>query len=555
MYSYSEFDTDFLAARNAQFRTQVERRIAGSLTEDEFKPLRLMNGLYLQLHAYMLRVAIPYGTLNGAKMRKLAEIAERWDKGYGHFTTRQNIQFNWPALKDVPDMLDALAEVGMHAIQTSGNTIRNVTADHFSGAAADEIADPRPVAELLRQWSTDHPEFQFMPRKFKIAITGSPNDRAVTKAHDIGLRMLERDGARGFEVIVGGGLGRTPMIGKVINDFLPEADLLPYLEAIVSVWNQIGRRDNKYKARIKITVHEHGIDEIRRLVDARFVKTRAAFTGVDQQMLREIEGHFAPPSFKATSEARFKDAYHSDPVFRSWADTNLTAHKAPGYKIVSISLKKHGATPGDASSDQMRLMADLAEEFGHDQLRISHEQNVILPHVHISDLPALHARLKSAELATANIGLISDIIACPGMDYCALATARSIPIAQQIANRFDDIKREHDIGQLKIKISGCINACGHHHVGHIGILGLDRAGVESYQITLGGDHTETAAVGDRAGPGFSADDIIPAIERIVDAYLDLRTNEDEPFLDTYRRTGMAPFKAALYPESKAVAAE
>ncbi|WP_299288132.1 nitrite/sulfite reductase [uncultured Tateyamaria sp.] len=553
MYSYSEFDSAFLAERNAQFRAQVERRISGALTEDEFKPLRLMNGLYLQLHAYMLRVAIPYGTLNSAKMRKLAEIGDRWDKGYGHFTTRQNIQYNWPALKDVPDMLDALAEVGMHAIQTSGNTIRNVTADHFAGAAADEIADPRPVAELLRQWSTDHPEFQFMPRKFKIAITGSPNDRAVTKAHDIGLRMVARDGARGFEVIVGGGLGRTPMIGKVINDFLPEADLLPYLEAIVSVWNQIGRRDNKYKARIKITVHEHGIDEIRRLVEKRFVQTRATFSGVDQQMLREIEGHFAPPTFKTASEATFKAAYHTDPVFRSWADTNLTAHKANGYKIVSISLKKHGETPGDATGDQMRLMADLAETYGHDELRISHEQNVILPHVHVSDLPALHAALKDAGLATANIGLISDIIACPGMDYCALATARSIPIAQEIATRFDDLKREHDIGQLKIKISGCINACGHHHVGHIGILGLDRAGVENYQITLGGDHTETAAVGDRVGPGFSADEIVPAVERIVDTYLDLRS-EGEPFLDTYKRTGMGPFKAALYPETK-VAAE
>jgi sulfite reductase (NADPH) hemoprotein beta-component len=554
MYSYSEFDSAFLAQRNAQFRHQVERRISGALTEDEFKPLRLMNGLYLQLHAYMLRVAIPYGTLDSAKMRKLAELAERWDKGYGHFTTRQNIQFNWPALRDVPDMLDALAEVGMHAIQTSGNTIRNVTADHFAGAAADEIADPRPVAELLRQWSTDHPEFQFMPRKFKIAITGSPNDRAVTKAHDIGLRMLERDGARGFEVIVGGGLGRTPMIGKVINGFLPEADLLPYLEAIVSVWNQIGRRDNKYKARIKITVHEHGIDDIRRLVDERFIATRKAFSGIDQQMLREIEAHFAAPTFKTASEAPFKAAYHGNPVFRSWADTNLTAHRAPGYRIVSISLKKHGETPGDASADQMRLMADLAEAYGHDELRISHEQNVILPHVHVSDLPALHARLKQANLATANIGLISDIIACPGMDYCALATARSIPIAQNIAARFDDLKREHEIGQLKIKISGCINACGHHHVGHIGILGLDRAGVENYQITLGGDHTETAAVGDRVGPGFSADDIVPAVERIVDTYLDLRSSKDETFIDTYKRTGMAPFKSALYPQAK-VAAE
>ncbi|WP_299549148.1 nitrite/sulfite reductase [uncultured Tateyamaria sp.] len=554
MYSYSEFDTAFLAERNRQFRGQVERRVSGALTEDEFKPLRLMNGLYLQLHAYMLRVAIPYGTLNSAKMRKLAEIGERWDKGYGHFTTRQNIQYNWPELKDVPDMLDALAEVGMHAIQTSGNTIRNVTADHFAGAAADEIADPRPVAELMRQWSTDHPEFQFMPRKFKIAITGSPNDRAVTKAHDIGIRMVERDGARGYEIIVGGGLGRTPMIGKVINDFLPEADLLPYLEAIVSVWNQIGRRDNKYKARIKITVHEHGIDEIRRLVDERFEETRKTFSGVDVQMLREIEEHFAAPAFVAKSEAPFKDAYHNDPVFRSWADMNLTAHKADGYKIVSISLKKHGDTPGDATADQMRLMADLAEEFAHDELRVSHEQNVILPHVHVSDLPAIHARLKEAGLATANIGLISDIIACPGMDYCALATARSIPIAQEIATAFDDLKREHEIGALKIKISGCINACGHHHVGHIGILGLDRAGVENYQITLGGDHTEQAKVGDRVGPGFSADDVVPAVERIVDTYLDLRTDETEEFIDTYRRTGLTPFKAALYPETK-VAAE
>ncbi|MEO0767783.1 MAG: nitrite/sulfite reductase, partial [Pseudomonadota bacterium] len=468
MYSYSEFDTAFLAQRNAQFRAQVERRIAGNLTEDEFKPLRLMNGLYLQLHAYMLRVAIPYGTLNSAKMRKLAELAERWDKGYGHFTTRQNIQYNWPELKDVPDMLDALAEVGMHAIQTSGNTIRNVTADHFAGAAADEIADPRPVAELLRQWSTDHPEFQFMPRKFKIAVTGSPNDRAVTKAHDIGLRMLERDGARGFEVIVGGGLGRTPMIGKVINDFLPEADLLPYLEAIVSVWNQIGRRDNKYKARIKITVHEHGIDEIRRLVEDRFVETRKTFTGVDQQMLREIETHFAPPAFVEADPSPYTQALQHYPAFRSWSDTNVTAHRDADHAIVTISLKKHGATPGDASAAQMRLIADLAETYGYDEIRISHEQNVILPHVHKAALPSVYSALRTAGLATANIGLISDIIACPGMDYCALATARSIPIAQEIATAFDDLKREHDIGELKIKISGCINACGHHHVGHIG---------------------------------------------------------------------------------------
>ena len=554
MYTYNDFDKSFIATRNAQFRDQVERRIDGSLTEDEFKPLRLMNGLYLQLHAYMLRVAIPYGTLNGGQMRQLAFIADKWDKGYGHFTTRQNIQYNWPELRDVPDMLDALAKVGMHAIQTSGNTIRNVTADHFAGASADEIADPRPVAELIRQWSTDHPEFQFMPRKFKIAITGSPNDRAVTRAHDIGLRMVEKDGEAGFEVIVGGGLGRTPMIGKVITDFLPQEDLLPYLESVVSVWNQIGRRDNKYKARIKITVHEHGIEEIRRLVDERFAIVKGSFSGIDQVRLAEYKTHFAAPDFVVKSEAVFKDAYHSDPIFRSWADTNLSAHKADGYFIVSISIKKHGDTPGDATSDQMRLMADLAEAYGHNELRISHEQNVILPHVHKSDLPALHAALKEQGLATANIGLISDIIACPGMDYCALATARSIPIAQEIATRFDDLKLEHDIGNLKIKISGCINACGHHHVGHIGILGLDRAGVENYQVTLGGDHTETAKIGDRAGRGFEAHELVPAIERVVDTYLALRTDKDEEFIETYRRLGLAPFKAALYPEAQADAA-
>ena len=549
MYSYTEFDDKFLAERNAQFRAQVERRIDGSLTEDEFKPLRLMNGLYLQLHAYMLRVAIPYGTLSSAQMDKLAFIAEKWDKGYGHFTTRQNIQYNWPELRDVPDMLDALAEVNLHAIQTSGNTIRNVTADHFAGAAADEVADPRPVAELIRQWSTDHPEFQFLPRKFKVAVTGAAADRAVIKAHDIGLRIVERDGEQGFEVIVGGGLGRTPMIGKVLYDFVSADDLLPTLEAIVSVYNVLGRRDNKYKARIKITVHENGIEDIRARVDAQYALIRSQFTGVDQQVLSRIESDFAAPQFKTASLAAYESAYTNDPVFRAWADTNLAEHRAPGYAIVSISLKAHGATPGDATADQMRVMADLARRFGHDELRISHEQNVILPHVHRSDLPELHAALKNAKLATANIGLISDIIACPGMDYCALATARSIPIAQEIATRFDELKLEHDVGPLKIKISGCINACGHHHVGHIGILGLDRAGVENYQITLGGDGTEDASLGTRTGPGFSAEEIIPAIERLVLGYLDLRNDPGETFLQAYRRLGLAPFKAVLYPET------
>jgi|TARA_B100000795_G_scaffold269535_1_gene259204 sulfite reductase (NADPH) hemoprotein beta-component len=554
MYKYNDFDESFVRERVAQFRGQVARRVDGSLTEDEFKPLRLMNGLYLQLHAYMLRVAVPYGTLNSAQMDMLAHLAQTYDKGYGHFTTRQNIQYNWPELSDVPDMLSDLADVGMHAIQTSGNTIRNVTADHFAGAAADEIADPRPVAELLRQWSTDHPEFQFLPRKFKIAITGSPNDRAVTKAHDIGLRMVLRDGAAGYEVIVGGGLGRTPMIGKVITDFLPQTDLLPYVEAIVSVWNRLGRRDNKYKSRIKITVHEHGIDEIRRLVDARFAEIRPSFSGVDQIMLAEIEAQFTSPAFKTADTKGYEAVRLANPAFRSWTDTNLTQHRADGYAIVSISIKKHGATPGDATADQMRVMANLARTYGHDELRISHEQNIILPHVHKSYLPKLYAALRSADLATANIGLASDIIACPGMDYCALATARSIPIAQEIAARFDELKIEHDIGALKIKISGCINACGHHHVGHIGILGLDRAGVENYQITLGGDHTETAAVGERAGPGFNAAEIVPAIERLVLGYMDLRQAPDETFLEAYRRLGVAPFKAILYPQEKANAA-
>lgn len=549
MYRYNDFDDAFLAERNAQFRAQVERRIEGALTEEEFRPLRLMNGLYLQLHAYMLRVAIPYGTLSSAQMRQLALIADKWDKGYGHFTTRQNIQYNWPKLPDVPDILDSLGEVQLHAIQTSGNTIRNVTADHFAGAAADEIADPRPVAELIRQWSTDHPEFQFLPRKFKIAITGSPNDRAVTKAHDIGLRMVEQNGEAGFEVIVGGGLGRTPVVGKVMRDFLPQADLLPYLEAIVSVYNTLGRRDNKYKARIKITVNENGIDEVRARVEKRFDEIRPLFKGVDQEMLADIEAHFAAPAFVNKDVAPYELAYTNDPVFRSWADTNLSAHKAEGYAIVSISVKAHGQTPGDATSDQMRLMADLAEKYGHGELRISHEQNVILPHVHMADLPALHAALKEQGLATANIGLISDIIACPGMDYCALATARSIPVAQQIAERFDELKLEHEIGPLKIKISGCINACGHHHVGHIGILGLDRAGVENYQITLGGDGTEDAVIGQRVGPGFAYDQVVAAIETIITTYLSLREDESETFLDAYRRLGPDPFKAALYPEA------
>lgn len=549
MYRYTDFDESFVRSRVAQFRAQVQRRLDGSLTEDEFRPLRLMNGLYLQLHAYMLRVAIPYGTLRPDQMRQLAHIADRWDKGYGHFTTRQNIQFNWPRLIDVPDILDALADVQLHAIQTSGNTIRNVTADHFAGAAADEIEDPRPTAELIRQWSTDHPEFQFLPRKFKIAVSGARHDRAVIRAHDIGLRILRNNaGEIGYEVIVGGGLGRTPMAGKVIRPFLPKADLLPYLEAIVSTYNLMGRRDNKYKARIKITVFENGLDAFRDAVEQRFAETRRAFTGADQDLLRRIEAHFAPPAFRNAPEDPYHEARERDPVFRAWTDTNLTAHRAPGYAIVTVSLKAHGSTPGDATSAQMRLLADLAERYGHGELRVSHEQNIVLPHVHKSDLPALYAALKTEGLHTANAGLASDIIACPGMDYCALATARSIPVAQGIATRVREIGLEEELGPLKIKISGCINACGHHHVGHIGILGLDRAGVENYQITLGGDHTETFAIGERVGPGFAYDEIVPAIERLLRAYLELREDPSETFIEAYRRVGPAPFKAALYPD-------
>lgn len=554
MYNYNQFDYDFVKNRVKEFRGQVERRLDGSLTEDEFKPLRLMNGLYLQLHAYMLRVAIPYGTLNSRQMNQLAMIADKWDKGYGHFTTRQNIQYNWPKLKDTPDILDALADVEMHAIQTSGNCVRNVTADHFAGAAADEIEDPRPTAELLRQWSMDHPEFQFLPRKFKIAMTGSPNDRAVTKAHDIGIRMVRNEkNEPGYEILIGGGLGRTPMIGKVVRDFLPKADLLPYVEAILQVYNLHGRRDNKYKARIKILVHETGIDTLREWIEEAFETQKTYHQAPPQEMIEAIEAQFQPPKLDdaKVDEDRLSKLVSTDPLLRSFIETNVAEHFDSNHAIVTISLKPIGGTPGDATADQMRIMASLAQAYGYDELRISHEQNVILPHVRRDDLPEVHKVLKEAGLATANVGLLSDMIACPGMDYCALATARSIPVAQELSNAFEDLKLQQDIGPLKIKISGCINACGHHHVGHIGILGLDKAGVESYQITLGGDGTETASIGERAGPGFSYEEIVPAVGRILDRYMEIREGKDDTFLDVYRRVGADPFKAALYPEEAA----
>jgi sulfite reductase (NADPH) hemoprotein beta-component len=550
MYRYDEFDEAVVRDRVAQFRTQVGRRLDGSLTEEEFVLIRQMNGLYLQLHAYMLRVAIPYGTLNGRQLRQLAMIADRWDRGYGHFTTRQNIQFNWPRLRDVPDILDALADVEMHCIQTSGNCIRNVTADHFAGIAADEIEDPRPVAELIRQWSTLHPEFSFLPRKFKIAVTGAARDRAAVAVHDIGLRIVRNEaGETGFTVLVGGGLGRTPMIGKVIRDFLPRDELLAYLEAILRVYNLEGRRDNKYKARVKILVHELGAEAFTARVEEEFAKLDGPSVNADPAEVERIAAYFAPPAYEtlpAVSEA-FEAAKARDPDFARFAATNLFPHKMPGYAAVTVSLKPVGAPPGDATSEQMRALANLAERYSADELRITHVQNVILPHVKLDDLHAVWSALVEAGLETPNAGLITDIIACPGMDYCKLATARSIPIAQAIATRFADAERQALIGALGIKISGCINACGHHHVGAIGILGLDKAGVENYQITLGGDPGDAASLGERLGPGIGAEAVPEAIERIVDTYLALRDGAAESFIETVRRVGLDPFKPALQP--------
>jgi sulfite reductase (NADPH) hemoprotein beta-component len=554
MYRYDEFDHRFVLDRVGQFRDQTQRRLAGELTEDEFRPLRLMNGLYLQLHAYMLRIAIPYGTLNSRQMNRLADIAEKWDRGYGHFTTRQNIQFNWIKLEDTADILASLAEVEMHAIQTSGNCIRNVTTDHWAGAAVDELADPRPVAELLRQWSSLHPEFSYLPRKFKIAVTGAPNDRAAVKVHDIGLRMHANDrGERGWEVIVGGGLGRTPIVGITVRDFLPEAELLPYLEAIMRVYNLHGRRDNKFKARIKILVHELGAEEFKRQVEAEYAKKTYLDVEVDQRELQRITAYFAPPQFANLSKwsPAFEEARVKDREFAQWVKVNVAAHRQPGYAIVNISLKAEGGIPGDATAEQIRAVADLALRFSFDELRVTHHQNLVLPHVERNHLYTIWKILKSHDLAAANIGLAGDIIACPGLDYCALATARSIPIAQGISRRFADLSRQEEIGPLKINISGCINACGHHHVGHIGILGLDKKGEEFYQISLGGSSSENASIGQILGPGFAAEQVPDAIEKIVQTYLKLRSGREETFLAAYRRLGAQPFKDALYASAQA----
>jgi sulfite reductase (NADPH) hemoprotein beta-component len=549
MYRYDEFDKSFVAARAAQFRDQVTRRLSGELDEEKFRPLRLMNGVYLQLHAYMLRIAIPYGTLSSRQMRKLAFIARRYDKGYGHFTTRQNIQFNWPALKDCPAILEELAEVEMHAIQTSGNCIRNVTADQFAGACADEIEDPRPYAEILRQWSSLHPEYSFLPRKFKIAVNGAAKDRAAIRVHDIGYQIVKNAmGEVGFSVYVGGGLGRTPLVAHKIRDFLPKEDLLAYTDAILRIYNLEGRRDNKYKARIKILVHEKGADVIRDEVEAEFANHRDAGLTLPQAEIDRIGAYFAPPALAARSahSLAFERRKASDPAFARFAAQNVVVHKAPGYAIVNVSLKPIGGIPGDASADEMEAIADLAEEFSADEIRVAHEQNLVLPYVALDDLPELFDRLASHGLATANAGLVTDIISCPGLDFCALATARSIPVAQRISERFGDGARAQEIGELKINISGCINACGHHHVGHIGILGLEKSGAEAYQITLGGSADELCNVGTLTGRGFSSEEVVDAIETVVDTYLKYRVNPAEDFLAAYRRIGMAPFKEALY---------
>ena len=547
MYQYDTIDKDMLADRSAEFRGQVSRRLSGELSEDQFKPLRLRNGLYLQLHAYMLRIAIPYGSLNPTQLRKLAWIGRTYDKGYGHFTTRTNLQFHWIKLADAPDIMDHLASVDMHAIQTSGNCIRNVSADPYAGATAEEIDDPRVWAEAIRQWSTVHPEFSWLPRKFKIAVTAAPKDRTAAKTHDIGLNLKRaRDGSLGFEVMVGGGLGRLPHIAPTIREFLPAPRLFSYLEAILRAYNRHGRRDNIHKARIKILVASLGREEFARQVEEEWEKSGAGSDLPDTELAR-IRGAFAPKAFEALparSEA-LEQVRAAKPAFARFLRNNLKPHKVPGYGIVEVSLKAIGDTPGDMTSDQMEAVADLAERYGQGDIRVTHEQNVILPHIRLDDIPTVWEGLAAVGLATPNMNLVSDIIACPGLDYCALANARAISVAQNIAGKFTDQDRAELVGELKIKISGCINACGHHHVGHIGILGVDKKGEEFYQLTLGGSGAEDASVGSALGPALPYDRVAGAVDTLVDVYLRER-QDGERFLDTVRRTGVAPFKEAVY---------
>jgi sulfite reductase (NADPH) hemoprotein beta-component len=552
MYRYDEFDHKLVTERVAQFRRQVKRRLAGEITEDQFKPLRLMNGLYLQLHAYMLRVNVPYGTLSSRQMRRFAHIARTYDKGFGHFTTRQNIQYNWIKLEETPDILAELADVEVTAIQSSGNCVRNITSDQFAGCAADELADPRMYCELLRQYSFLHPEFSYLPRKFKIAITGSPHDRAAVAVHDVGLRMhLNADGKPGFEVLVGGGLGRTPYIGQTIRKWVEPEHILSYVEAILRIYNLHGRRDNIHKARIKIIVNQMGIDKYRELVDEEWERIKDSRLKVPQEELERIRAYFAPPTYRElpSFDAELAQWASEDAAFKRWMRSNVVEHKVSGYAIVNISLKAPGQVPGDITADRMDAVADLADRYSFGEIRVSHRQNLALTDVEQSELRALWRQLQTLQLATPNIGTISDVICCPGLDFCALANARSIPLAQDISQHFVDVDQLAGIGQVTINISGCMNACGHHHVGHIGILGVDKRGKEFFQLTLGGSSDENASLGDRLGPGLAQEEVPAAIQTIVDTYIGLR-NENEKFLDAYRRVGIEPFKEAVYGPSK-----
>jgi sulfite reductase (NADPH) hemoprotein beta-component len=549
MYVYDEFDRTLVAERVSEFRGQVARRLAGELTEDEFKPLRLMNGVYLQLHAYMLRIAIPYGTLSSAQLRMLAHVARSYDRGYGHFTTRQNIQFHWIKLKDLPDVMADLARAGLHGMQTSGNCVRNITTDQWAGVAPGEIEDPRISAEIVRQHSTLHPEFSFLPRKFKIALTASAHDRAAVRVHDIGLHM-HRNGAGevGFEVIVGGGLGRTPFVGKTIKPFLPKRDLLSYVEAILRVYNQFGRRDNIYKARMKILVHELGAEAFAKEVETEWQTIKDGALALDAALIAEIATRFRYPDYEPLEDSppQLAQARAADRRFSQWVDNSVANHKAPGYAIVTLSLKPEGITPGDATAEQMDAIADLADRYSFGEIRVGHEQNLVLPHVAQRDLHALWRALDSVGVATPNIGLVSDIISCPGLDYCTLANTRSIPVAQELTRRFRDLDLAHDLGRLHINISGCINACGHHHVGHIGLLGVEKNGEEFFQVTIGGRADEQARLGTLIGPAVPYAEVADVVEDIVAAYLELRARPDEIFLETVERVGVEPFKERVY---------
>jgi len=548
MYQYDNYDQTIVDERVAQFRDQTQRYLAGKLSEDEYRPLRLMNGLYIQTHAPMLRVAIPYGLLSSKQLRMLAHIARKYDKGYGHFSTRQNIQYNWPKLETVPDILADLASVQMHAIQTSGNCIRNVTSDQFAGIAKDELEDPRPYCEIIRQWSTFHPEFAFLPRKFKIAVSGAEHDRAAVRVHDIGLFLVKNDaGETGFKVLVGGGLGRTPFIGCFIRHFLEKKYLLSYLEAILRVYNRYGRRDNKFKARIKILVNALGAEEFTRLVEEEWQQIKDSYLLLDQKEVDRVSGFFTSPDYAADADqdTSFAGYMANDATFSTWANRCLKEHKVPGYRAVIISLKAPGVPPGDATDQQMDFIADLADQYSHGEIVVTHDQNLVLPHVKQADIYTVWQALKTQQLATPNIGLLTDMICCPGLDFCALANAGSIPIAHQINEKFDDLDYLHDIGDLKIKMSGCMNACGHHHVGHIGILGVDKKGVEFYQLTLGGSSENDAVIGDRLGPAIAKEKVADVIGQILDVYVENR-QEEEKFLDTYRRIGIEPFKEKIY---------